>query len=789
MKLSRKFDIYTALIALLLISVFAVSINTINFIIRDNTNLLIISREFDYLARLKNSVNDLDHTLDLFLNIAHGKRDDDAVKRSLSEFERILKLSKDLKLDTDGLQTVKFANDNFREFSIVANSFLEDKTKNNQQNIAVYTIWKNNYLGKILSQIDKRWNEDLKKASNFFQRAETSKEKALKLFSLTAVIMFFGLLASRFLVRRFIVKPLKTMEIASNAIARGETENKIDITSNDELGSLSKSINIMAEAINDKIRELHDSISKEQALVREQTILNELMAFIASGADIKISINTFLDRTRDLLKSEHSGIFILERIEESSEPVLQNFFNTFEEKIPFDCAKTMFNGIFKEVLKNNTPLMQNSLMGNVPATHLEIKNMLAVPLISLDKKLLGIIAVVNKYGGFTKDDENTLSNFSFQAFQVITIQQEIIYRATTDGLTGLNNHRIFMEKIEDEVERSRRYSRDLSIFLIDIDHFKSYNDIYGHQAGDKALKKVAKLIISNLRNTDFAARYGGEEFTVILTETDGQQALIAAERLRNSVSKHKFTLEKGEHAHLTISIGIATFPDDADTSEMIIRKADYGLYFAKENGRNMVCRYDDVLKKGREKVPGEIEAILYDSSLTSIKELAKAIDSKSNYMRGHSFEVAALAVMTGKKLELGADQIEALKIASLLHDIGNLGIPDNILNKPSSLTDEEKKIIQSHPGLHEMLLKHYKGYPSGLKEDEIPISAKILGLVEAYHAMTSSRPYKKRKTKLEAIAEMEQEAGKQFDPAVVKIFIDLLKNIEDPAEKRKKADA
>ena len=173
-------------------------------------------------------------------------------------------------------------------------------------------------------------------------------------------------------------------------------------------------------------------------------------------------------------------------------------------------------------------------------------------------------------------------------------------------------------------------------------------------------------------------------------------------------------------------------------------------------------------------------------------------------MKGHSFEVAALSVKIGKELKLDEAQVEGLRIASLLHDIGNLAIPDNILNKPGALTEEEKKIIKGHPGLTEMLLKHHpgsdyvlpailyhherydgKGYPHGLQAEEIPLAAKILGVVEAYHAMTSSRPYKKRKTKLEAVAELESEAGKQFDPEVVKSLVDFLKNLPDPKEKRR----
>lgn len=620
--------------------------------------------------------------------------------------------------------------------------------------------------------------------------------------------MLCVLIFTRFLMSGSVIQPIKIIENASNEIAAGSTAKRLTIKSSDEFGGLAKSINRMAEAIDDKIGKLKGSIAKEQAVVREQVILSELMAFIASGVELELLLTTFLGRTRDLLKAEHSAIFLLEKRAEKHDHVLKYFFNTFEQRTSLDCAEAMLNSVFRTVLNTFISLRTNSLMGEVPATHFTVKNLLAIPLSSADKKIAGLIVLVNKEGGFTPDDEEVLLNFSFQAFQAITMQQEVVHYATTDGLTGLNNHRVFIEQLNQEIERAARYSRDISLLMIDIDHFKSFNDIYGHQAGDRVLKNVAESIQKSIRATDFAARYGGEEFAVILPETIGEQALVVAERLRVNISAHELSLQKGERAFVTASIGFATYPLDADDGGTLIRKADQGFYLAKESGRNRICRHSDTHGKPDGALPDEVRHILKDTSLTSIKELAKAIDAKSNYMRGHSFEVAALSVMTAREMGLQDKEIEGLRIASLLHDIGNLSIPDAILNKPGRLTDEEKKIIQGHPGLTEILLRYYpmsesmlpailyhherfdgNGYPRGLKEEEIPVSAKILGVVEAYHAMVSPRPYKKRKTRLEAIAELEQEAGKQFDPLIIKTFVELLLRVQDPVEKRKKPDA
>jgi diguanylate cyclase (GGDEF)-like protein len=616
--------------------------------------------------------------------------------------------------------------------------------------------------------------------------------------------MFLILLFSRMFVSRLVVNPLHIIENASSALAKGDTQHRPAFTSNDELGSLSKSINVLAESIEEKGKHLEAAIAKEQAVVREQVILTEMMTYIASGVELDKLLYTFLQRTRDLLRSEHSAIFILENVSDATDPELKYYVDTMEEKTSMDCARAMINGFFLNTIRLFEPLRTDKLSGEIPTTHFEMDNLLAAPLSSADKKLIGLVVLVNKADGFTSDDEESLFSFSFQAFQAITMQQEIVRHASTDGLTGLHNYRIFRKRLDEEMERAKRYSRDLSLLMINIDHFKSFNDIYGHQAGDSVLQTVSRQLLKFIRNTDFAARYGGEEFIVILPETTSDQAYVVAERLRSSINSYEFTLNKKEIAYITVSIGYATFPDDADEPEVLIRKADQGLYMAKENGRNRVSKYYDEKEKTEGALPKEMNTILSDPSLTSVKELAKAIDSKSFYMRGHSFEVAALSILVGRELELDSSQIEGLGIASLLHDIGNLGIPNNVLNKASALTDEEKKIIKGHPGLTEMLLKHYpraefilpaipyhherydgKGYPNGLQKDEIPLGAKILAVVEAYHAMVSPRPHRRKRTRVEAIAELERESGRQLDPSVVNVFMKILKTSGDPAGKRK----
>lgn len=334
-------------------------------------------------------------------------------------------------------------------------------------------------------------------------------------------------------------------------------------------------------------------VRKEQQVVRELAILSEMMGFITSETKFDTIIDTFLERTRGLLKAEHSGIFIFE----GEDKELKMFQNTFTEKVSLDCASAMLNGPLGNVLKTFVPLRCNTPVKGLPAGHLDIKNVITLPLASADNKLSGLLIITNREGGFSQEDEDALFNFSFQAFQALAMHNELARLAITDGLTGLYNHRVFQERFNEELERAERCKRNLSILMLDIDHFKSFNDTYGHQVGDEVLKVLAQVTKKNIRSIDFAARYGGEEFVIILPEVGHDDALFIAERLWVSVFEYPLILKSGKQARITVSIGCACYPDDAITKELLIKRADEALYFAKEHGRNRVCSYKDIKTK------------------------------------------------------------------------------------------------------------------------------------------------------------------------------------------------
>jgi diguanylate cyclase (GGDEF)-like protein len=202
------------------------------------------------------------------------------------------------------------------------------------------------------------------------------------------------------------------------------------------------------------------------------------------------------------------------------------------------------------------------------------------------------VQVKDKYlqdGDLIRVGETTLK-FRYLDRMEAERDEELYRRATRDGLTDLHNRQYFMELLEDELSRSRRHGLFASLIMIDIDGFKAINDLYGHPTGDAVLREMAAALKRSIRREDTLARFGGEEFILLAPQTDGEGAYVLAERLRCLVELRSFAYG-GEEFSLTISLGIATFPRDAEGAKELIEKADQALYQAKAAGRNLVCRY------------------------------------------------------------------------------------------------------------------------------------------------------------------------------------------------------
>jgi len=222
-----------------------------------------------------------------------------------------------------------------------------------------------------------------------------------------------------------------------------------------------------------------------------------------------------------------------------------------------------------------------------------IRNLISVPL-KIKDRVTGVINGTNKLeqDSFSEEDQRLLEALAQQA--AMAVEHARLYElAITDGLTKLFIHRYFQARLEEEIVRAKRYHTACSLILFDIDHFKKFNDTYGHQQGDIVLIEVAKLMKLTVRDTvDIPARYGGEEFVIILPETDAKGALLVAERLRKTIEAYDFPGQE-QALKVTVSLGVSTFPDHASTKSVLVKKADLALYECKNRGRNCSFIYND----------------------------------------------------------------------------------------------------------------------------------------------------------------------------------------------------
>jgi diguanylate cyclase (GGDEF)-like protein len=374
--------------------------------------------------------------------------------------------------------------------------------------------------------------------------------------------------------------------------------------------------------------------------------------------------------------------------------------------------------------------------------------------------------------------------------------------ATIDKLTGVANRGQLLLALFAEVERASRYNRPFSVAFVDIDHFKAVNDTYGHAAGDIVLRGVAQTIGSSLRSTDLIGRYGGEEFMILLSETTPEDAAILAEKLRNLVQRQSFNVEGNPHVNVTVSIGIAGGEGTALRVDSLARDADAAMYSAKSLGRNQVYVFaepDDDARIPRAPISpagramaqqvGKIAREAAQAALTSL------IAPLPHYRGQPSALIASIAVRMANQLDLPEPEVERLRVASLLHDVGKVAVPEEILEKPSALTSAEWRAVVQHPRIGQVIIEqatafkdaipiilhHHErysghGYPFGLRANDIPLGARIVAIADAYDAMTHDRPYKRAVSHDMAIKELRRHAGTQFDPELVALFCDLFAN-------------
>lgn len=347
--------------------------------------------------------------------------------------------------------------------------------------------------------------------------------------------------------------------------------------------------------------------------------------------------------------------------------------------------------------------------------------------------------------------------------EIISLKDKVrlYYR---DKLTGLYNKNYFEEELS-RLDTKRQLP--ISLIMGDINGLKLINDAFGHSMGDAVLKKAAEIMTSSFRDEDIVSRVGGDEFIVLLPKTSEEIAQNIIERI-----KKKCEINPLDYIKISISLGVATKIDENEDIHKILKKAEDRMYFKK-------------LKESKE------------AKLSMIKFLKSRLEKITYETRSHYERLKDLTMMMSDALKLSDIEKEELRLLCEFHDIGKIGVSKNILQKEGTLDNEEWENVKRHSEIgyyiakefrgafpiDELILIHHErwdgnGYPGLFKQDEIPIVARIFAIADAYDVMVNDRPYKTRMSKYEALNEIKEQSGKQFDPYISDLFIRLMEKEE-----------
>ncbi len=411
-----------------------------------------------------------------------------------------------------------------------------------------------------------------------------------------------------------------------------------------------------------------------------------------------------------------------------------------------------------------------------------------------EERILGFVILADKQSRkkYTYTEINFLESVASVAS--IALKNAMLYQvlekeALLDPLTGLLNRRTLNKRIEEQFEKK---ASPITLVLLNLDDFSLYNELYGSEEGDKMLKQFAEMLEHTFGESAIISRYGGKEFAVLLPYCDALTAMERTKIVQQMLADHIANSRERIKKFLTFSAGICSYPTVAANGNQLISYANMAVFQLKQNGKNNIKIYD------RQAVPHTEEAQGNSGiqELTStIYALTAAIDAKDHYTFNHSQCVSKYASILAEHAGLESDLVEIIHQAGLLHDIGKIGIPDVILTKSGRLTPEEFSIMRQHversiemirhlPSLDYVIpavLGHHerfdgKGYPRGISGEDIPVSARCLSIADAFDAMVSKRSYKNKMPVEDALMEIEKNLGTQFDPALGRLFINLVKD-------------
>jgi diguanylate cyclase (GGDEF)-like protein len=563
--------------------------------------------------------------------------------------------------------------------------------------------------------------------------------------------------------------------------------------------------------------------AEEQRRSRQLNFLNNISRTAISSEDAEQMLGDIVGEIQKTFQFDHIGIGILDYVTKDVEIKAEagSTAHARGQRIPLGV------GIVGRVARSGERvLVQNTAEAHLQGILVESRAVLCIP-ITYGETQLGVLNVEDQeVGAFTNEDVlilSTLADLLATALHNAFVFQKLQQQSITDGLTGIKTRRFFWEALSSEWKRASRSGRPFSVVLVDLDKFKEVNDSLGHLEGDLVLARVGRLLEQKCRQSNVVARYGGDEFIILMPETGVEQAQILAERLRLWLA-----MDPMLHEHsITGSFGVGSFPVHGFSAEDIIRVADAGMYVSKHAGGNRVSTAEEFVDgenfaAQRQQIAGYIEGFLQrDQPGTeqlkelvatlkklcggeencnaqvlkeSIEQIARAAESREFHAAGHGDMVARCAELIGRALSLPPDEMTELVYAARVHDVGKIFVPERIVTKNGPLNEEEYAVMKTHarigaeivsaiPGSStvEITIEHHhesfdgSGYPHGLRGEQIPLWARIVGLADAYVNLTSEQALAPAKTSEQALAELEKLSGTRFDGMLVRILIHQLR--------------
>jgi diguanylate cyclase (GGDEF)-like protein/putative nucleotidyltransferase with HDIG domain len=522
----------------------------------------------------------------------------------------------------------------------------------------------------------------------------------------------------------------------------------------------------------------------------ELTLINRLTTVITSSVNVKEIFESFADDLKEFIDVEWATLSLIQGGQLHFLALSSTIGSAWQtgESIPLNGTATEWVCAEKKSLyEADLARHYRFWTGEYHLNH-GIRSLVYLPLIAEGRAIGSLILGTRRPNAYSRKQIRILEHLASQIAMPVENSQlyaKVEKSSRIDELTGLFNRRHFEEQLNAAVAVHSRYGGVFSLLLLDLDGFKTYNDIYGHPSGDEVLHQIGGIVKSSIRSADQGFRYGGDEFVVILPQTTVDDACTVGERVRGQIAAEM----KEKEIAVTCSIGLASYPSDGLMSSELVTSADTALYYAKRTGGNRVYLSSKILS---EPAP---ESGIYTrgSGLSAVYALAAAVEARDPYVYGHSRKVSAYAVALAEAIGLSPDEVTRISTAALLHDIGKIAIPDSILNKKGKLRPEDWEIVKSHPRLganivanvpslvpcRDGILYHHEhwdggGYPEGLKGEAIALDARILAIADAFDAMVSSRPYRDAYCHEKAIEELKKAAGIAFDPELVVVFIGIV---------------